>query len=132
MRNGSLKPLPLPYRADAINDVRFSRLDILQVVTVAFVGLPVRLFQTEASRCLPKGRNPMFQYEKRLVSKKELKSVCGIPYTPQHIGRLEAAGKFPKRVTLGPGRVAWVLAEVDAWLSERIAERDTPSHDPSF
>jgi len=74
----------------------------------------------------------MTQYEKRLVSKKELKSVCGIPYTPQHIGRLERAGKFPKRVNLGSGRVAWVLAEVDAWLSERIAERDTPSHETSF
>lgn len=68
----------------------------------------------------------MTQYEKRFVSKKELKSVCGILYTPQHIGRLEAAGKFPKRVNLGPGRVAWVLAEVDAWVSECIAERDTP------
>jgi len=48
----------------------------------------------------------MTQYDKRLVSKKELKTVCGIPYTPQHIGRLEAAGKFPKRVWLGPNRVA--------------------------
>jgi prophage regulatory protein len=65
----------------------------------------------------------MAQYEKRLVSKKELKSVCGIPYTPQHIGRLEAAGKFPKRVQLGPNRVAWLLSEVDAWLTERIAIR---------
>ena len=66
----------------------------------------------------------MTQYDKRLVSKKELKTVCGIPYTPQHIGRLEAAGKFPKRVRLGPNRVAWLLFEVDAWLSERIAFRD--------
>jgi len=66
----------------------------------------------------------MAQYDKRLVSKKELKSVCGIPYTPQHIGRLEAAGKFPKRVQLGPNRVAWLLSEVDAWLNKRIAVRD--------
>ena len=66
----------------------------------------------------------MIQFDKRLVSKKELKSVCGIPYTPQHIGRLEAAGKFPKRVRLGPNRVAWLLFEVDAWLNERIAFRD--------
>jgi prophage regulatory protein len=66
----------------------------------------------------------MTQYDKRLVSKKELKTVCGIPYTPQHIGRLEAAGKFPKRVRLGPNRVAWLLFEVDAWLNERIAFRD--------
>lgn len=41
-------------------------------------------------------------------SKKELKSVCGIPYTPQHIGQLEAAGKFPKRVNLGSGRMGAV------------------------
>ena len=68
----------------------------------------------------------MTQYDKRLVSKKELKTVCGIPYTPQHIGRLEAAGKFPKRVRLGPNRVAWLLFEVDAWLNERIAFRDAP------
>ncbi|CAA7616962.1 AlpA family transcriptional regulator [Magnetospirillum sp. SS-4] len=74
----------------------------------------------------------MIQFDKRLVSKKELKSVCGIPYTPQHIGRLEAAGKFPKRVNLGPGRVAWLMSEVDAWVSERIAERDTPTHETSF
>lgn len=68
----------------------------------------------------------MTQYDKRLVTKKELKTVCGIPYTPQHIGRLEAAGKFPKRVRLGPNRVAWLLSEVDAWLNERIALRDAP------
>ncbi len=68
----------------------------------------------------------MLQYDKRLVSKKELKTVCGIPYTPQHIARLEAAGQFPKRVQLGPNRVAWVMSEVDAWVNERIANRDAP------
>lgn len=65
----------------------------------------------------------MSQYDKRLVSKKELKTVCGIPYTPQHIARLEAAGAFPKRVQLGQNRVAWVLAEVDAWIAQRMAHR---------
>lgn len=66
----------------------------------------------------------MAQYDKRLVSKKELRTVCGIPYTPQHIARLEAAGKFPKRVKLGPNRVAWLLSEVDAWVNERLTCRD--------
>lgn len=66
----------------------------------------------------------MAQYDKRLVSKKELRTVCGIPYTPQHIARLEAAGKFPKRVRLGPNRVAWLLSEVDAWVNERLTCRD--------
>lgn len=66
----------------------------------------------------------MAQYDKRLVSKKELKTVCGIPYTPQHIARLEAAGQFPKRILLGANRVAWLLSEVDAWVNERITLRD--------
>jgi len=66
----------------------------------------------------------MAQFENRLVSKKELRTVCGIPYTPQHIGRLEAAGDFPKRIQLGPNRVAWVLSEVNAWVLERINNRD--------
>jgi prophage regulatory protein len=62
-------------------------------------------------------------YPKQLVSKKELRTVCGIPYSPQHIARLEAAGKFPKRVQLGQNRVAWLLKEVEGWLDERIAAR---------
>ncbi len=66
----------------------------------------------------------MALYEKRLVSKKELKTVCGIPYSPQHIARLEAAGRFPKRIPLGQNRVAWLLSEVEEWLNERIASRN--------
>ena len=38
---------------------------------------------------------------RKLVSKKELKSVYGVPYHPAHIARLEAASKFPKRVVPG-------------------------------
>ncbi|HEY2068288.1 MAG TPA: AlpA family phage regulatory protein [Rhizomicrobium sp.] len=66
----------------------------------------------------------MARYENQLVSKKELKTVCGIPYAPQHIARLEAAGQFPKRIRLGQNRVAWLLAEVDEWISARIASRE--------
>ena len=60
----------------------------------------------------------------RLLSKKQVREM--VLYSPQHIARLEAAGKFPKRVQLGPGRVGWVDAEVQDWLAARIAERDTP------
>ena len=74
----------------------------------------------------------MSQYDKRLVSKKELKTVCGIPYTPQHIVRLEAAGAFPQRIKLGQNRVAWVFAEVDAWIAQRIASRHMPDTNASF
>ena len=66
----------------------------------------------------------MTRFEHRLVSKRELRTVCGIPYTPQHIARLEKAGQFPQRIKLGPNRVAWVLSEVEAWVRERIDQRD--------
>jgi prophage regulatory protein len=60
---------------------------------------------------------------RKLVSKKELKSVYGIPYCFAHIRRLEIAGQFPKRIQLGACRVAWVAEEVDDWIEERIANR---------
>ncbi len=63
-------------------------------------------------------------YPKQVVSKKELRTVCGIPYSPQHIARLEAAGQFPKRIRLGQNRVVWLLKEVEEWLDERIAKRN--------
>ncbi len=74
----------------------------------------------------------MSQFSKQIVSKKELKTVCGIPYAPQHIARLEAAGEFPKRIRLGQNRVAWVLSEVEAWIDERIAKRDAAVKTKSF
>jgi prophage regulatory protein len=66
----------------------------------------------------------MTRYEKKLVSKKELKTVLGIPYSGQHIARLEAAGAFPQRIRLGQNRVVWLLVEVEEWLNERIAKRE--------
>lgn len=64
------------------------------------------------------------QLERQLVSKKDLKTL-GIPYSFQHIARLESAGRFPKRVQLGQCRVAWKYAEVLEWIAERVALRDT-------
>ena len=59
----------------------------------------------------------------RILSKKALRLL--VLYSPAHIDRLEKAGRFPKRVQLGPGRVGWVESEVLAWLEERIRARDT-------
>jgi prophage regulatory protein len=64
----------------------------------------------------------------RLVSKTELRRL--VLYSPQHIQRLEDAGRFPKRVRLGNGprsRVGWVEEEVQNWLKERIQQRDKPT-----
>jgi prophage regulatory protein len=60
----------------------------------------------------------------RLLSKKAVRET--VLYSPQHIARLEAAGQFPRRVRLGPGRVGWIEQEVQDWLKERVSRRDTP------
>jgi prophage regulatory protein len=56
---------------------------------------------------------------RKLVSKKDLKAVYGIPYHPAHIARLEAAGQFPTRVRLGACRVAWYADEIEEWIASR-------------
>lgn len=57
----------------------------------------------------------------RLIDWKTLSKMQ--PYCRVHIGRLERDGKFPKRVRLGPHRVAWVEAEVVAKLEEWASQR---------
>lgn len=47
-----------------------------------------------------------------------IQAFTGLGYTS--IYRLENKGEFPKRRQLSPGRVAWVKAEVEAWLASRI------------
>jgi prophage regulatory protein len=55
----------------------------------------------------------------RILTKKE---VCAlVPYTPQHIHRLEKAGRFPRRLQLGPNRVGWRLVDIEKWINDRVA-----------
>jgi len=48
----------------------------------------------------------------------------GIKYSRVHLWRLEAAGKFPKRVRLSPSRHGWVEDEIDDHLEGLVAARD--------
>lgn len=64
----------------------------------------------------------------RMLSKRQLKEM--VLYSPQHVARLEKAGRFPKRVQLGNNRVGWIEQEVLDWLQERIDARDTPTDTP--
>jgi len=61
----------------------------------------------------------------RLISKSMLLEM--VPYTVQHIYRLEKAGKFPKRVRIGANRVAWVYQDVIDWIEQRVALGQQPS-----
>lgn len=73
-----------------------------------------------ASGCSYNQENPM-SHPKQLICKKELTKL--VKYSSQHIARLEKAGQFPKRLRLGQNRVAWLQAEVEDWIEERLAKR---------
>lgn len=48
------------------------------------------------------------------------KQVCALTTLSRTtVWRFEAAGIFPARVQLGPKRVAWVKADVEAWMKSR-------------
>ncbi len=62
----------------------------------------------------------------RLIPYEALAEKC-IAYSKPHLWRLEKAGKFPKRVPIGAGRYGYVEEEIDAYIVQKIAERDARS-----
>ena len=52
----------------------------------------------------------------------------GVPFGRRHVDRLEAEGKFPKRVPIGMRRVGWVAAEIDDWVNAAISARAEPKN----
>jgi prophage regulatory protein len=57
----------------------------------------------------------------RFLRYDELKSY--VPFTRQHLGRLEKANLFPKRIQIGANTVAWREDEVARWAEERSSRR---------
>ena len=43
-----------------------------------------------------------------------------VPYSRAHLYRLEDQGEFPKRKRIGANRVAWIRAEIEQWLADRL------------
>ena len=46
-----------------------------------------------------------------------------VPFSPNHLRRLEAQGDFPRRVRIGANRIAWLRDEVEQWLADRVGAR---------
>jgi prophage regulatory protein len=60
----------------------------------------------------------------RLISMKVVEQLTS--YSRTEIGRLEKAGKFPKRIRMSAhprGRIAYPEDEVQDWIIKRIRER---------
>jgi len=53
----------------------------------------------------------------RIVTRRELRLI--VPFSPQHILRLEKQGRFPKRIKIGLRRVGWYLSDVEKWVADR-------------
>ena len=60
---------------------------------------------------------------RRFLRISEVEKVTGFKRTYIYI--LMKEGKFPKSVHLGMRSVAWVSDEIDRWVDERIAARDS-------
>lgn len=54
-----------------------------------------------------------------------------VPYSANHLARLEATGDFPKRIKLSPNRVVWVEEEIDEYQERKIRERNEAAEAPS-
>lgn len=59
-----------------------------------------------------------------MLKRKDVVELTGLCYTT--IYNLEKQGGFPRRRQLSPGRVAWVRAEVVAWIDSRSAVVSQP------
>jgi len=63
------------------------------------------------------------EIKKILLTRSDLKSI-GITFSNSQLLRLEAIGRFPKRLRLGGATVCWDKLEVGQWLEARRAERE--------
>ena len=66
---------------------------------------------------------------RRLVTRKELKTIWGIPFCQQWLLKLEERGLFPRRVKIG-NFCFYYYDEVDAWVNSLPrANRSQPPED---
>lgn len=63
----------------------------------------------------------------RIVTFPELLTRFGLTWTRVHVNRMIAAGLFPQKVHLSPGRVGWIESEIQAWIQERADARPAPA-----
>lgn len=61
-------------------------------------------------------------FTKTLATRDDLKRM-GITLSNTTLLRLEARGRFPRRVRIGGTTVAWLMSELSDWLAERDQER---------
>lgn len=58
----------------------------------------------------------------RIFNVNELRTEIGL--SQRTIWHMVSTGSFPRPIRIGPRRVGWLASEIDAWVAERIRERD--------
>lgn len=79
------------------------------------------MFTKNASNSASNEQTRQQNQELRLISLKDV--VTRTALSKSTIYQLIKDGAFPKQVNNGSRRVAWVVHEIDSWLSERINAR---------
>ena len=69
--------------------------------------------------------NPVAPLGHTFIRAKYLKAKDGLATSTRC--KLISEGKYPRPVKLGPRMSAFIESEVDAWMAERIAQRDRPA-----
>ena len=64
----------------------------------------------------------------KLIRRRQVLELIGVSHSTQW--RMEKAGRFPARVKLGTGSVAWHLREVEEWVKgrERVSGGESVRH----
>lgn len=58
----------------------------------------------------------------QIVSIKHFARIAGV--SPRTLERLIVSNEVPRPIRLSPGRRGFLMSEINAWLDQRIAERD--------
>ena len=68
----------------------------------------------------------------KLCSVTQLKTEFGIPYSRQHLWRLQGSGQFPRAVKLGQCRVAFRVCDIEEWIQARFEQTNRQQRDSSL
>jgi prophage regulatory protein len=66
----------------------------------------------------------------RVITYARLGPEKGIDYSRDHLRRKCAKDEFPKPIPISDKRIAWIEAEVDAWLAAKRQARDDRPTEP--
>jgi prophage regulatory protein len=78
---------------------------------------------------MTKGTKPVSKT--RILRRPEVEARTGLSRSA--IYRRIADGVFPDSIPLGDGKaVGWIEAEIDAWIEDCIAQRDSPRPPPAM